>query len=836
MPSSTGTVAGRSGSKWKQTRHDQYYFLAKEQGYRSRAAFKLIQINKKFDFLSKCRAVIDLCAAPGGWLQVCQKLMPSSSQIIGVDLLPIKKIPNVVTFTEDITSEKCVALVKKELRDGMVDVVLHDGAPNVGGATWARDAYQQIELVMCSLKMATQFLRQGGTFVTKVFRSQDYDALLWVLKQFFKTITVTKPASSRTASAEIFVVCQGYLAPKKIDPKMLSSSHIFSSTETKKAIDVFHDKAPKKNREGYSDDAGSLLFTKGTVSEFIEGSGPGEILGKYNTLEFDEKSQAYLNHPATTAEIKVLCQDLKVLGMADFSALMKWRKKLLAWKTEQEELSKPKPQKPAADASTSTMTAEEKEAFDDAQVSEQLDALREKKAREEKRAKKQKQERAAKAKKRRELNKHNEGGAAENEEEGLFELGFLKNQEDGVVRDINSGKKGSVVDTEWALLQEKEAEEALRNQVESDDENAMEKELAAAYEQYKQRRGIIVKSRPKVGLGDDDDDEGEAAAPAKRNPVKSFPMNQDERWFDRDVFKDVLDEPSAKRAKKDEDSSSDDDDDDADEEQDEQEEEEDDDEEEAPTIVNAAQKQTQKLLQKKQREKAQFPSASQGVGSVLESDDEEQAKEKGDFEVVPASDYSSDSDAQAERMALGTMMLRKRKKSEIIEGAYNRYAFNDFDSLPDWFRDEEGMHNVASLPITKEMVQAFKSQQKAINVRTSKKVTEAVGRKRKKASQQYEKLKSKAAKIGSETTFKDKMKIYENLAKKKTFKNKRPDKEYVVGKRAGGVQSLKKKSGDKGRKGNKVTKVVDRRQRKDARGMKASEKKKSGKGRGKGKR
>jgi len=210
--------------------------------------------------------------------------------------------------------------------------------------------------------------------------------------------------------------------------------------------------------------------------------------------------------------------------------------------------------------------------------------------------------------------------------------------------------------------------------------------------------------------------------------------------------------------------------------------------------------------------------------------------------VVPASDYSSDSDAQAERLALGTVMLRKRKRNEVIESAYNRYAFNDAELLPDWFHDEESMHNVASLPITKEMVEAFKSQQKAINVRTSKKVLEAVGRKRKRASQQYEKLKSKATKAvaSTETTFKDKMKLFENLAKKKTFKNKRPDKEYVVGKRAGGVQALKKKSGDKGRKGSKTTKVVDRRQRKDARGMKASNDKKKGskgKGRsGKGKR
>jgi len=235
---------------------------------------------------------------------------------------------------------------------------------------------------MCSLKMATQFLRQGGTFVSKVFRSQDYDALLWVLKQFFKIVTVTKPASSRIASAEIFVVCQGYLAPKKIDPRLLSCTHIFSSTDTRKAIDVLHEKAPKKNREGYSDDAGSLLFVKGSVSEFIDAAVPGEVLGKYNFIEFDEKSSVYLNHEATTPEIKALCQDLKVLGMSDFSALMKWRKKLLMWRkdllAEKAPAKKPKKEEEVV-ATSAKLTREEVEDLDDEKVTEQLEVLRVKK-------------------------------------------------------------------------------------------------------------------------------------------------------------------------------------------------------------------------------------------------------------------------------------------------------------------------------------------------------------------------------------------------------------------------------------------------------------------------
>lgn len=314
---------GKKGKVGK-SRRDKFYHLAKETGYRSRSAFKLIQLNRRFQFLQKARALLDLCAAPGGWLQVAAKFMPVSSLIVGVDLVPIKPLPNVVTLQEDITTEHCRQALRKELKTWKVDVVLNDGAPNVG-ASWVHDAYSQAHLTLMALRLACDFLARGGCFITKVFRSRDYQPLLWIFQQLFRRVQATKPQASRHESAEIFVVCQGFLAPDKVDNKFFDPKFAFKEVEVqaKTVTELVTKKKPKA--EGYAE--GDLtLYHRTSVTDFLRAANPVDFLSKASEISLDDEELAH--HPATTEDIRVCCQDIKVLGRKELRSLLNWRTKL----------------------------------------------------------------------------------------------------------------------------------------------------------------------------------------------------------------------------------------------------------------------------------------------------------------------------------------------------------------------------------------------------------------------------------------------------------------------------------------------------------------------------
>ncbi|CAI5950447.1 unnamed protein product [Closterium sp. NIES-65] len=309
-------------------RLDKFYYLAKEQGYRSRAAFKLVQLNRKYQFLENSRSLLDLCAAPGGWLQVAAKYMPAGSVIVGVDLVPIRAVPGCITLTHDITTPKCRADLKKVLKGGLLDVVVHDGSPNVGGA-WLSEALGQAALSLQALRLAVEFLKPGGTFISKVFRSQDYNALLFALKQLFGRVEATKPVASRATSAEIYVVCHGFKAPARIDPRLLDAKHLFETVpEPPKAVDVLAEPKSKRSREGY-EEGQSVVHKRASLPDFLTTDNAVAFLGTFHEITFDLPfAQPVIDHPLTTPEIHELCKDLRILGKRDFKQLLKWRLKI----------------------------------------------------------------------------------------------------------------------------------------------------------------------------------------------------------------------------------------------------------------------------------------------------------------------------------------------------------------------------------------------------------------------------------------------------------------------------------------------------------------------------
>lgn len=261
--------------------------------------------------------------------------MPTNSLIVGVDLSPIKAIPRVITFQSDITTDKCRATIRSHLKTWKADTVLHDGAPNVGTA-WVQDSFNQAELALQAMKLATEFLAEGGTFVTKVFRSKDYNSLLWVFNQLFAKVEATKPPSSRNVSAEIFVVCRGFKAPKRIDPNFLDPRSVFaelSDPTPNNEAKVFNPEIKKRKRDGY-EEGNYTQFKEVPASEFIQTTDPIAILGSLNRLSFKQPPNGDVALAAldklseTTKEIRDCCADLRVLGRKEFRNLLRWRLKV----------------------------------------------------------------------------------------------------------------------------------------------------------------------------------------------------------------------------------------------------------------------------------------------------------------------------------------------------------------------------------------------------------------------------------------------------------------------------------------------------------------------------
>ena len=786
---------------------DKFYHLAKEQGYRSRASFKLIQLNKKYDLLSKARVVLDLCGAPGSWAQVCSKTCPTSAMIVCVDIVKIAPLPNVICLQEDITTEKCKAAIKKHVKTFKVDLVLNDGAPNVG-QNWQKDAYNQSELTLEALKLATQFLATGGNFVTKIFRSQDYNALLWVFNQLFKRVEASKPQASRNESAEIFVVCLGYLAPKKIDPKLLDPRHVFAELDVgpAKKANVLQKDHAKKNRDGYETGV-TLLYKEISATDFVRAEDAVQVLSDYNKIVFlpdSEADQALLEHEKTDAETKFACGDLRVLGKGDFRKLLRWRDAV------REVVCEPEEQEEEA-------SEEEVEEDEDERLAREMGDLKKAAALRDKRRKRKERERKARNQQRIDLKIDIVGDQIETQED----LGLFSGTERGkkaLAADTASGLQ-DVLAAKGGEFSPSEAEDEDDASSEDEDDmtpaerdeyrlRKMNEREDAMYADYCRRNGIdkqMNKKRRRGKGGDAEDldayvpdltrditeeerqgsdgdveEEGEEEEEGAGGAGMAAKAGLSSRWFSQPIFNHFgasLHTPAAVQA------------------------------------VGADDRSVKKAKGPSQANKMgpvagpEMPGPLVSSGASSGGGGPRQDQEDDAFEEVAASDSdlsSLDSEGEAEVAAMGALLLKKKmRKEELIDSCYHRYAFNDTALAPAWFQDDQRKFTTKILPVTKEQIQEERERNMAIAARPIKKVMEAKARKKIKLVRAAQKASNKADQVANDTDLSDKAKM---RALQKLYDKgvavKRPRAVSVIG-RKGAVGK------------GKGTKIVDKRMKKD---------------------
>ncbi|KMP08831.1 AdoMet-dependent rRNA methyltransferase spb1 [Coccidioides immitis] len=805
-------------------RLDKWYKLAKEKGYRARAAFKLIQLNKKYGFLEKSKVLLDLCAAPGSWCQVAAECMPTESLIVGVDLAPIKPIPRVITFQSDITTDKCRATIRQHLKTWKADTVLHDGAPNVGTA-WVQDAFSQAELALQSLKLATEFLVAGGTFVTKVFRSKDYNSLLWVFKQLFTSVEATKPPSSRNVSAEIFVVCRGFKAPKRMDPKFLDPRHVFAELQDptpNNEAKVFNPEKKKRKREGY-EEGDYTQHKEIPVTEFINTTDPIAILGTYNTLSFHQSPSGDLalatleRLPETTDEIRSCCEDLKVLGKKEFRTLLRWRLKV----REQFGLAV---KKGAKKAEESEEVAEIEPMDEELAIQEEMQRLQEHESSRKKKERRRENERKQKEIVRLQMHMITPTDIGMEQsgpmgEGAMFSIKPITRE--GATRNITSGK---MVDVQ----SEEDEESSATSDVASDDEeDRLERELDAMYEKYQEDReerdsklrakkarkgleteeweGFSDSDKESDRLTDDDEDAPQAQPGILRNGQANGLSNKAALFFDQDLFQglgnedDEEDEEGEEAERKQNPSEQDEESDD------------DNDSEDYETTDNESKMSVDSLpATKKQSGRSSKPNAE---GFEEQKDDPRTKEGKLDIDIITA-----------EAMALAQQMATGEKTSaDVVDDGFNKYAFRDIDGLPEWFLDDENKHSKPLRPITAAAAAAIREKMRAINARPIKKVREAKGRKKFKEAQRLEKLKKKSALLAEDegVSERDKAQTIARMMARATKKKPKQNVKLVVAK--GGNRGISGRP--RGVKGK--YKIVDARLKKDVRAQKRLAKKRN---------
>ena len=189
---------------------DRFFRMAREEGYRARSAYKLLELVERFDLIRPGCAVVDLGAAPGGWSQVAARLVGSGGRLVAVDVAEMAPIPGAHVLLCDITAPECLRAIRLAL-GGEADVVLSDAAPSTTGIGLA-DHARSVELASAALEIARRVLRPGGACAVKVFRGPDFDTYVADVRHSFHSVRTVVPGATRKESKEAYVVGLGLVA------------------------------------------------------------------------------------------------------------------------------------------------------------------------------------------------------------------------------------------------------------------------------------------------------------------------------------------------------------------------------------------------------------------------------------------------------------------------------------------------------------------------------------------------------------------------------------------------------------------------------------------------
>jgi len=196
----------KSSESWMKEHFDDVYVKRSQQdGYRSRASYKLIEINDKDKLLKPGMKVLDLGAAPGGWSQIAGRLIGDRGTVVASDILEMAPLPGVTFVQGDFTEDDVYQEILKAIGDEHADLVISDMAPNMSGNS-AIDQPQSMYLVELALDMASQVLRPGGNYLVKVFQGEGFDEYLKTMRGMFTSVVTRKPDASRTRSREVYLL------------------------------------------------------------------------------------------------------------------------------------------------------------------------------------------------------------------------------------------------------------------------------------------------------------------------------------------------------------------------------------------------------------------------------------------------------------------------------------------------------------------------------------------------------------------------------------------------------------------------------------------------------